>query len=226
MKQVPISKTRDPFINTPVTCAGHDPETGQERYWCSTWNENIGALGALVCADGTSRVYRFERDDSSGCAKCGFYSAVLADEDTLWLCVDLAQVFRLTLSTGEIRGFLTGQPSRLLGPGMVYDPATRKLFLGTFLPPRIVALSFDTVTGETVHIYDGVNEATNWMGSFANEDGTYTFSYEDQVHQMSILMRWDPVKETLTERVRIPQIQTPSGLPRDAAARCFLPGAG
>src|SRR4051812_45666483 len=104
---VPIPKTRDPFVNTNLISLGPDQD-GQERFWISTWNSNVGPLAVMVTETGAARVYRFPaRGDGT---RGGYYSAALEDPDTLWLCGSLSRVVRLTLSTGKYEEFPTGAP--------------------------------------------------------------------------------------------------------------------
>ncbi|MBR5479961.1 MAG: hypothetical protein IKU84_07255 [Clostridia bacterium] len=57
IKKFSVPLTRDPFVNTPLIHAGFDTDSGEERFWISTWNANVGCLGALVTPNGKSRTY-------------------------------------------------------------------------------------------------------------------------------------------------------------------------
>ena len=83
MERYSIPKTRDPFINAPFISAGVDPETGLERFWCSSWNDNVGSTGVLIRADGSTRVYRFEKTRMCVGSSAGFTRRILR---TMILC--------------------------------------------------------------------------------------------------------------------------------------------
>ena len=195
LRTYPLPATQDPFVNTPLIPAGFDPETGEERFWISTWNDNAGCLGALVTPSGKNRIYRLARGDR-GIIGCGGYSAKLVDNDTLWMISDLQAFCRLTLSTGEYTYFDTGAECGLVFAGMQYDPATGKLLAFAFSYPRLQGVSFDTKQCKTVRLYDHFTDATGLQGGFANGDGTYTVNLTG--NGPAQLYRWDPQKETLT----------------------------
>ena len=206
IKTYSIPQTREPFVNTPLIPAGIDPETGEERFFISTWNANVGCLSALVDAAGNSRIYRFKK--GKGLAGCGAYSAVLTDPDTVWLCSDLAAPCRLTLSTGEYEFFESGARSQLVFYGMQYDPATEKIFAVSCGHKEIMAMSFHTKTQKTVKLYENFTESSYSHGGFRNSDGkTYTMRFDTGYHA---LYQWDPEAETLTEKCTI-----------DPRANCF-----
>ena len=196
LRTYPVPLTQDPFINTPLIPAGTDPETGEERFWISTWNDIRGCLGALITPSGKYRIYRIPK--GTGIAGCGGYSARLADNDTLWVVSDLQSFCRLTLSTGECTFFDTGAPGGLVFNGMQYDPATKKLLAFAFHYPRLVGVSFDTEQCRTVHQYDGFTDSTCIHGGFANGNGTYTVNLTGNVPAQ--FYRWDPRQETLESR--------------------------
>lgn len=54
-RRVPIPATRDPFINTPLLRLT-DGDTGEPRYWISSWNSVSGTTGALVTESGVERI--------------------------------------------------------------------------------------------------------------------------------------------------------------------------
>ena len=192
--RVPVPKTRDPFVNTPLLPVGRDAR-GEERFWISTWNNNVGCLAALVTESGDYRVYRF-RSPRHG----GFYSAAAEDENTLWLCGDLSRVVRLKLDTGKFEEFPTGAPSALVFSGMALDQRTGKLFAAAYPYPKCpqtTAFSFDFRAGKPVKIHDDIAAAHCMQLSFPNGDGTWSIVL--QVPGQS-LVRWDPVTETVTAR--------------------------
>jgi len=199
LRNIPIPLTKEPYVNTCLYHAGYEKDTGLERYWISSWNSNVGSTGLLINENGIERTFRFKRDGSSGLAKFGFYSACYAGNDIMWLCGDLAQVFRLDLSTGDIQGYLTGAPSYLVFAGMVYDEPTGKLFFSAYAPPVEMSVSFDTRKLETVKIYKGPMPGTTCRGSISNGDGTYTVAYLENGVNTSHYGVWDPVKETFEE---------------------------
>lgn len=193
MEKLRIPHTRDPFVNTPLINAGFDPDSGEERFWISTWNSNVGCLGALVTPSGKSRIYRFEKQD--GLIGCGAYSACLTDNDTLWLISDLQAFVKLTLSTGEYEVYRTGAPSALVFAGIQYDKATNKLFAGAFVPPDQHAVSFDINT-KTAKIFNNFTKASTMRGGFPIGDGTYGFCV---LLNECAVYRWDPVTDTVSK---------------------------
>ncbi|MBE6552343.1 MAG: hypothetical protein E7665_09470 [Ruminococcaceae bacterium] len=199
-KNIPIPITKEPYVNTFLYPAGFEKDTGLERYWISSCNINIGSTGILVNENGEEKRFVFQRANSSPMAK-SLYSACYAGNDIMWLAGDLSQVIRLDLSTGGITEFKTGAPSGLVFTGMVYDEATKKLFFSAFVSPREISVSFDTVKGETVRIYDDTITATCSNGNIPNGDGTYTVTYIDQNSGNWHYAIWDPCGETLEEAV-------------------------
>ncbi len=192
IRKLPVPSTRDPFVNTPLINAGFDPETGEERFWISTWNDNVGCLGVLVTPSGKSRIYRIKKGrDIIG---CGAYSACLTDNDTIWMISDLQAFCRLTLSTGEYEFYDTGADSALVFAGMQYDEESGKLMAVAFPPPRMCAVSFDIKEKKTVKIYDGFAKAHSFNGGFANGDGTYSLSLTIEEDALYI---WNPKEESL-----------------------------
>ncbi len=193
IKKLPVPSTRDPFVNTPLINAGFDPETGEERFWISTWNDNSGCLGALVTPSGKSRIYHIKK--GNGGVGAGAYSACLTDNDTIWMISDLQAFCRLTLSTGEYEFYDTGADSALVFAGMQYDEESGKLMAIAFPPSDMLAVSFDIRVKKTVKIYKNFTKARSFEGGFANGDGTYSFCLncgEDLIYI------WDPKEETLT----------------------------
>ena len=193
IKKFPIPCTRDPFVNTPLIRAGFDPDNGEERFWISTWNANVGCLGALVTPGGKSRIYPFEKQDGLIC--CGAYSALLTDNDTLWLMSDLQAFVKLDLPSGKYEIYKTGAPSGLVFPCMQYDEKTNKLFAGAFIPPVLHAVSFD-INAKTSKVFSNFTVASTMRGGFPIGDGTYGFC----VHlNESAVYRWNPVTDTLSK---------------------------
>ncbi|MBQ3055648.1 MAG: hypothetical protein IJC88_06050 [Oscillospiraceae bacterium] len=204
MERYSIPKTRDPFINAPFISAGVDPETGLERFWCSSWNDNVGSTGVLIRADGSTRVYRFEKDPDVRWVKCGFYTAHLADNDTLWLIGNTSVIHRLTLSTGELQAYQTGLPVYLLGRGSVYDPVSKKILFSTFIPPCGYTAIFDTERCEMVRVYQGGFDRAD--GGFAWKDGTFLVNYTSDREKQSTLKCWNP-KDDSVETVTVLPLQ-------------------
>jgi hypothetical protein len=223
VKIYPIPHTRDPFINTPLIPAGVDPETGEERFFISTWNANVGCISALVDTSGKSRIYHFKKANPIY-AGCGAYSAVLTDPDTVWICSDLALPVRLTLSTGEYQFFESGARNGLVFAGMQYDEASGKLLAVSCQYQNIMGLSFDTRTQKTVKLYDNFTEATYSRGGFPNSDGkTYTIRFTT-CH--SSLYQWDPEAETLTEKCMIDERSNCVKVIYDDEGRAYIPYMG
>lgn len=220
----PIPATRDPFVNTPLIPAGFDPETGEARFWISTWNDNAGCLGALITPSGKYRIYRIARGDR-GIIGCGGYSACLTDNDTVWMISDLQAFCRLTLSTGEYTFFDTGAGSGLVFAGMQYDPAMQKLLAFAFSYPRLQGVSFDTARCQTVRLYDRFTTSTGLQGGFANGNGTYTVNLTG--NGPAQFYRWDPQKETLTQwKSSGCEAQECFKTVTDAAGRVYVPHNG
>lgn len=186
-RRVPIPATQDPFVNTPLISVGPDA-SGTERFWTSTWNSTSGTLGILVSSDGSYRVYRFPKPHH------GFYSAVVEDPQTLWLCGDLSRVVRLDLTSGEFESFETGAPEALVFQGMAYDRPTGKLFAAAFPVPDRVAFSFDTRNRTSARVYRGIAGEHYMSGNFAHPDGTHTVLF---YNPGIALLQWDPVAEGL-----------------------------
>ena len=220
--RVPIPKTRDPFVNTPLLSLGKD-RRGIERFWISSWNSTVGCMGLVVDETGRHRIYRFDRRFG------GFYSAASENESTLWLCGDLGCVVWLDLRTGKFRWFETGAPYALVFQGMVLDRKTGKLFAAAFPPPRTVAFSFDFRRRKPVKVYRDPCPDNYMRFSFPNGDGTWSILF----HCPGLsLVRWDPERETvdvtrLADRI---DIHGPAGLLTrliaDDTGRVYFPGYG
>jgi len=220
-RSAPIPPARDPFVNTPLLKLMPD-QNGLDRFWISSFNGAFGCLGVCINEMGEHRVYRF-----GDFRYAGFYSAVQADEDTLWLCSNLSFLLRLTLSTGAIEEFITGAPRAFVFAGMAYDAETSKLFaVGGSTP---IGLSFDTRTCSTAKIHD-VDTLDHYMRfSFPNADGTHTI--ELQCPGLTFV-RWDPQTESVAPRAMKPVVDmhTEGNLVyrmiSDAEGRRYMPGNG
>jgi hypothetical protein len=192
VRRAPIPATRDPFVNAPLLRVKVDAR-GVEWFWISTWNAVSGTTAVLVSELGEHRIYRFPPRHP------GFYSAVATDDDTLWLCGWLDRVVRLTVSSGAFEEFPTGAPEgALVFQGMVYDPATGKLFAAAFpgVGGGTVAFSFDTRACRGVRLYENISPAHYMRHSFPCGDGTYGVMLDCPGPS---LLRWDPARETLEE---------------------------
>ncbi|MCE9589450.1 MAG: hypothetical protein K8S99_02885 [Planctomycetes bacterium] len=186
--RAPIPPTRDPFINTPLIRLSPDPKTGADRFWITTWNSNVGTTAALVDEFGASRIYRLPLPN------CGFYSAVQTDDDTLWLCGDLARVVRFTLSTGKLEGFETGAPSSLVFQGMILDKPSGKLFAATFVQGTMAThgFVFDTRARRAVTALKLPTEGHYSRFGFPNGDGTHSLLLHLPGDHVIV---WDPRKD-------------------------------
>ncbi len=221
IRRAGIPAGRDPFINTPLQPLTPDAK-GNERFWISTWNSNVGCLAALVNEWGDYRIYRFPEHG-------GFYSAAQEDDDTLWLCISTAYVVRLSLKSGKYERFETGAPGGLAFSGMAYDRETGKLFFSAHTPPTITAVSFDIRTRKTVKIYSGFSDDNYIRSSLPNGDGTYTVVFYCPGVTFA---RWDPRAETIAaHRIYDEQTPQPGGflcfkLIGDDRGRLYVPHRG
>ena len=159
---LPIPKTPDPFINTPLISAGPD-KNGLDRFWISSWNHNAGSLGLCVTERGEVRRYPFNKRSFPG-----FYSAVAVDSDTLWLCGNLSQIVRLDLTSGRFKAFPTGAPSALVFQGMIYDPPSGQLFMAGYPAPDLCAFAFDIRTRKSVKTWRAIADDHYMRFSFPN----------------------------------------------------------
>lgn len=221
----PIPATRDPFINTPLIRLTPDKKTGAERFWISTWNSNQGSTAALVDEQGASRIYRFKPPHS------GFYSAVQADDDTLWLCGSLDRVVRFTLSSGKVESFPTGSLGGLVFQGMVLDKPTGKLLASSFMHSDMAthAFVFDTRNLKPVANVKLPTKGHYPCFSFPNGDGTHSL-----LHHLpgDHVVRWDPRTDSFSETLTTPEIDihstesTTYTLAADERGRRYFPGKG
>ena len=223
MRTFSIPATRDPFVNTPLTPIGRDPNTGAERFFISTWNANVGCINAMVDTNGNSRIYHCPKGEGYYTG-CGAYSTAMTDEDTIWLITQIAHPVRLTLSTGEYEFFDSGARPGLVFTGTQYDAPSGKFLAVSCQYERVCALSFDTRTQKTVKIYEDFTNATYLRGGFPNPDGkTYTIR---MFSGKSCLCQWDPARETLTERCEIDERANCYKVIYDEAGRVYIPYTG
>jgi len=218
--KVPVPKSRDPFVNTPLISVGKD-KRGHDRFWISTWNSAVGCIGLLIDETGEYRIYRFKKPNF------GFYSAVQTDANTLWMCCLIDAVVKFNLDTGKHESFPTGVPSALIFQGMVYDKATGKLFAAAFPPPNITAFSFDTRTRKTGKVHTDFCPEHYMRASFPNGDGTWTIVLA--IPGVSFL-RWDPKTDKLTVAARVAEEDQYAGSIRspisDERGRRYFSGRG
>ena len=224
IREFTVPKSRDPFVGALLINAGTDPETGEERFWTSTWNANIGCLGALITPSGKSRIYRFPKAND-GFVCCGGYSACLTDNDTIWMMGDLKAFVKVTLSTGEYEILQTGAPEfTMISTGaMQYDSTTGKIMAIAFSNDGIKAVSYDTKAKKTVKIHEHFSIGTCCFGSFPNGDGTYTFKFNKSENA---LYQWDPAEETLIKRTDIVVNLAWGTVIKDDAGRAYIPEVG
>lgn len=218
--RLPIPATRGPFVNTPLLSVPGG--AGQpERFWISTWNTNLGAMGVLLDESGQARIYRFPLPHY------GFYSAVAQDRDTLWLCGDVSRVVRLDLPTGRFDVYETGAPSALVFQGLAIDRRTGKLFAAAHPPPKTVGFSFDYRRRRPVKVYADMGPGRYMRFSFPNGDGSHSIV----MHTPHTLMRWNPADETVDPRA-LPEPAdahapgTTYRLIDDGAGRWYFPQVG
>lgn len=191
--KTPIPATRDPFVNAQLVPAGIDSETGEERFWASTWNSNSGSIGALVTASGKNRLYHFNPDKK----EFGFYGASYAGNDIMWLSCFLDTITKLDLKTGITETFHTGLPHALSVSGFVYDDKTKKVFWAAYCADEMKrnGLSFNTEYETISTIFKDIPLKNNQLRcSVKNIDGTYTFI--NCVPDVELLL-WDPVNDSI-----------------------------
>jgi len=126
-----------------------------------------------------------------------FYGAVQEDANTLWLCDRMSRIVRFSIRTGKFESFDTGAPDAHVGRGMVFDPATKKLFTSGYSSLQNVAVSFDTQRKRTVQLHQGFKGAHSMCFSFTNGDGTWSIIMATPGQS---LLRWDPKRETVESR--------------------------
>lgn len=191
--KVSIPKTRDPFVNAQLVPAGIDSETGEERFWCSTWNSISGSIGALINESGNNQLYHFKSKEK----EYGFYGASYAGNDTLWLSCFLSSITKLDLKTGKTETFPTSMPHALSVSGFVYDDFTGKAFWATYCSDEMKrnGLSYDTKRKSVSTVFKDIPLKNNQLRhSVKNINGTYTLI--NCVPDFELLL-WDPVSDTV-----------------------------
>jgi len=193
VRRAPIPATRDPFINSLLIRIAPRAD-GTERFWVSTWNSLLGALGAVVGEDGEYRIYRAPDHSMPG-----FYSAAPAgpnDPEGMWLCGNLNQAIHLDLEIGKFEAYATGGPSALVFAGMPFDMETGKLLAVAFPPPKTVAVSFDFCNRQPGKVMDAPTVGHYMRYSFPNGDGTWTIVMHMPGERLLV---WDPRTDGLEE---------------------------
>ena len=191
--KVNIPATRDPFVNAQFVPAGHDKDSGEERFWATTCNTNSGCIGVLITPTGKNKVFRFDYDKK----QFVFYGASYAGNDIMYLSGYLDEVVKLDLNTGETSTFSTGLPHDLSFSGMVYDPATEKVFSTAYCQGDLKrkGFSFDSKSKKTAITYQDIPLKNNQLRfSLKNNDGTYTFS--NVISDFELLL-WDPKSDKI-----------------------------
>jgi len=202
IKKYPVPQTKEPFVNAPLDRAGFDPVTGEERFWISTVNANVGNMGVLINASGKYRTYKLPRGTGHLGASC--YSTCLLDNELMWLVSDTAEIRRLNLATGEVKDFKTGAKPGLVFVGMQYDEPTGKALFLANTNPGLQAVIYNLKTCETVKIIQDFTTSTLALGGFPNSDGTYTMRFDTVDHS---LWRWDPKDDSLVYICDLPSDQ-------------------
>lgn len=191
--KVSIPKTRDPFVNAQLVPAGIDKETGEERFWASTWNGISGSIGALITESGKYELYHFNPEKK----EFGFYGASYAGNDIMWLSCFLDSITRLDLKTGKTETFQTGLSHDLSVSGFTYDDLTGKVFWAAYCSGDMKrnGLSFDTKNTEVSKTFKDIPLKNNQLRhSVKNIDGTYTFI--NCVPDVELLW-WDPISDSI-----------------------------
>lgn len=191
--EVAIPRTRDPFVNAQLIPAGIDSETGEERFWATTWNGVSGCIGALVTPSGKNRIYRFNPEEK----EFGFYGACYAGNDIMWMSCFLDSITKLDLKTGKTQTWQTGQPKELSCSGLVYDEASGKVFWATYCQCDLKrnGLVFDTKTETVSNVFKDIPLKNNQLRkAIKNIDGTYTFL---NIVPNFELLWWDPKDDSI-----------------------------
>lgn len=188
---IKIPGTRAPFINAQVVPAGIDRETGEERFWTSTWDSNTGSIGALVTVSGKSKIFRFEGEKK----KDGFYGASYGGNDKMYLSCFIDEVFVLDLNTGDMESFKIDLPHSLSVSGMVYDPNTKKVFSSAYCAHDFTrkGFSFSPLGGITNALYKDI-PLRNLQLRYSIKNNDHTYSFINMIPNVEILL-WDPVEE-------------------------------
>ncbi len=190
-KKIAIPKTRDPFVNAQLIPAGVDPDTGEERFWMSTWNSIIGSIGVLITESGKNRIYHFDAKKQ----EFGFYGASYAGNDIMWVSCFLDSITKLDLKTGKTQTWNTGMPHALSSSGLVYDNKTKKVFFETYCRSDFKnnGLSFNTETKNVSKVFNDIPLKNKQLRhSLKNLDGTYTFI--SCVPEVELLL-WNPISD-------------------------------
>jgi len=189
--RVRVPKGRDPFVNARLISLGCDAR-GRERFWISSCNGVSGSTGVTIDEDGTFRLYHLNKPLITYC-----YSAAPENENTLWLCVGLAQVARLNRKTGAYTLYPTGSEPAFVCCGGQLDPATGKFFALGYLDrggaDGTTAVSFDVKSKKAV-VHRDVAPDQFMYSCHRNPDGTYTGL---AVCPGASLIHWDPRAETV-----------------------------
>ena len=193
---VPLPKTRDPLVNTPLTSVGRD-ENGNELFWISSVSPLWGAMGLVVDEWGECRKYKFRAEH-----KC-FYN-IIRDADVanvLWLAGSLNYWVRLDMQTGQWDEYATGVAHTRTTAGARYDAATGKIlnmgkpYIGQVGCCKAVAAVFSTRERKTVQVHElPFAEGLFAHFSFPNGNGQHTIIYQWPGER---LIHWDPVAETI-----------------------------
>jgi hypothetical protein len=185
----PLPASRDPFVNTFLRYAGTDPETGEARYWFSTWNYNSGCLAVLVTESGGCKTFRFDPDKE----EFGFYGTAYAGNNKMWLCGYTSKLLCLDLETGEIERYETGLEKSLAFSGFIYDETTRTILGGSYSQKSLtfIAFCFDVDTRTILKTFsENVTDRGNYFTvHYPNGDGTYTLAFNSPNYAF---MRWNP----------------------------------
>lgn len=201
LRRVAIPRTRDPFVNVPLTALGADGK-GEEWFWTSSCNPGNGSLGVILNSRGDHRVIRFGEARHSL-----FYSAVVGEGGALWLCGSSGRVVRLDWQSGRWKVFDTGTPGAMVFSGMAFDSPTGKLFFIFHPQDGTFGCSFDTHTGRARKVAIPGFHAHAMRASFSNGDGTWTFACT--IPGLS-LVRWDPRDDSVSWKTVREQLDTKS----------------
>lgn len=216
MKKYLIPKTRDPFINTPIT------HVDSGRYWISSWNSVNGSCGVLFDDKGEGETFRFEL--MGGNVGCGSYGVAYPGDNTLVLGSDLMYLTLFNFKTKQIEYLETKVNKRgLMFNGLVYDNESGKIFSGANSGGKLVCFSYDLSNRRLVKIFENFTDACLLRGSFKNRDGSYTFR---MITGKSALYRWDPIRDTLEEICDIAPEASLLNSITDERGRVYIPGSG
>lgn len=225
--KVPLPKTRDPLVNTPLTPVGRDAK-GNELFWISSVSQLWGAMGLVVDEWGNCRKYSFRSEH-----KC-FYSAIRdADQpNVLWLAGSLDYWVRLDLKTGKWNEYATGLPRTRITSGARYDAKTGKIlnvgkpYIGRAGYSKPVATVFSTRERKLVKSIElPFDEGIFTWASFPDGDGRHTLLLEWPGLR---LLHWDPATDEI-EHTLLPAGPNPElthRLVSDNNGRWYFPERG